>query len=564
MSPFTEISLVLGIATLVAALMRFLKQPLIIAYIATGIIAGPYVLNLTNGKGVMSLFSEVGVALLLFIIGLSLNPRVLKEVGAISIISGIGQVIFTSLIGYFIVYKLFHFSFISSLYIAVGLTFSSTIIILKLLTDKGDLQTLYGKISIGFLLTQDLIAMAILVALSSLGFGKGADIPILFILAKVFSFLFLLVVVSIYILPRLGRFFASSQESLFLFSVAWGLGLASLAINFGFTREIGALAAGVALSVSPYTYEIGAKMKILRDFFLILFFIMLGSQMMIEEFSGVIFQAIALSLFVLIGNPFIMMIIMGLLGYSRRVSFLTGLTVAQISEFSLILVIVGINLGHLAPSILSLMTLVGFITITGSTYLILYSEWFYKHLAPYLSIFERKQPKKKKEDRVSYEAVLFGYNRIGYDFKAAFDKLKKKCLVVDFDPHIIEAMRKNGVECRYGDASDPEFLEELSMSCIKMVVSTIPDIETNLLLIKTFQRSRAVIIVMAYTISEAEALYKEGANYVVMPHFLGGHYASSMLEEFGFHARKFSQERRKHLRYLAKRKAIGHLVGESI
>lgn len=559
MDTFTELSLLLVVATLIAAFMRLLKQPLILAYVATGILVGPYLLNLTHSKEVVSVFAEVGVALLLFIIGLNLNPRILREVGGVALLSGIGQVVFTTGVGFIIVYFGFGFGALASLYIATGLAFSSTIIILKLLSDKGDLQTLYGKISIGFLLVQDLIAIILLVALSSLG-ARGVGLPASFVLIKAGTFVFLLCVVSYYILPRVGRFFAGSQESLLLFSLAWGLGLASMATRFGFSVEIGALAAGIALSTSPYNFEIGAKMKLLRDFFIILFFITLGSEMIITREDGVLVQAVILSLFVLIGNPLIMMVIMGLLGYSKRVSFLTGLTVAQISEFSLILVIVGVRVGHLAPSVLSLMTLVGLLTITGSTYLVLYGDALYRRLAPYLAVFERKHVKKECPPDKQYEAILFGDNRIGYGFRVALAKRKMRYAVVDFDPRVIARLSRSRVECIYGDAGDTEFLDELCLGDIRMAISTIPDFETNGIVIKKIRsvNRRAIVIMIAHTIADALALYGDGATYVVTPHFLGGEYASLMVQTYGASSREFNRERAKHLRALRKRSSLGH------
>lgn len=560
MNIFTELSLILVVATIMAAFMRLFKQPLILGYVITGIVVGPYFLNLAHSKETVSVFAEVGVALLLFIIGLNLNPKVLKEVGGVALLSGTGQVLFTSIIGFFILRHGFNFSPIVSVYLSLGLAFSSTIIILKLLSDKGDLHTLYGKISIGFLLVQDLIAISLLIAISSLPLHGATSMPAAFILLKAGIFILFLFAVSAYILPEVGRFFAGSQESLLLFSLAWGLGLGSAAVRFGFSVEIGALAAGIALSTSPYHVEIGAKMKLLRDFFLILFFITLGREMAFPEGSEILAQAVILSLFVLIGNPLIMIVIMGLLGYGKRVSFLTGLTVAQISEFSLVLIIVGVKIGHLPPSALSLMTLVGLITITGSTYLIFYGDELYRRLAPYLNGLERRGGKKTCAAEARYEAILFGDNRIGYDFRSAFEKTKTRYMVVDFNPQTIERLSEQGVASVYGDAGDSEFLDELCLADIKMAISTIPDFETNAMLIKKIRglNRRAIIMVIAHTIKHALALYSSGASYVVMPHFLGGEYASLMVASYGASAREFGRERRKHIIALKKRQTLGH------
>jgi Kef-type K+ transport system membrane component KefB len=273
---FNQISLIILIVLAVSLVMRLLKQPLIIGYIIAGVIAGPFFLKILPEVDTIRIFADFGIAFLLFIVGLHLSPKVIKEVGKISLITGIGQIIFTSLIGYFISILL-GFSPITSLYIAIALTFSSTIIIMKLLSDKGDLESLYGKISIGFLLVQDLVAILILIIISSLSTGGDYVTQIALTLFKGLVIIAVLAPISIYVLPKFHNFFAKSQEFLFVFAIAWGLGIASLFFYAGLSIEVGALIAGVLLSVSPYSFEISSKLKSLRDFFLISFFLLLGA-----------------------------------------------------------------------------------------------------------------------------------------------------------------------------------------------------------------------------------------------------------------------------------------------
>jgi len=557
---FMEISTIIVIATLIAGLLRLLKQPLIIGHIFTGIIVGPFLLNIVHSAETIAVFSKIGIALLLFIVGLTLNPKVIRESGKVSLVTGLGQIIFTSLIGFFIC-TLLGFSVIVSLYIAIALTFSSTIIIMKLLSDKNDLDTLYGKISIGFLLVQDVVVIILLIVISSLSGGLDmANVAMEAILMGILL-IGLLALVSIYILPGLCKFFAKSQEFLFLFSIAWGLGLASLFHHFGFSIEIGALIAGVSLSVSPYHYEISSKMTPLRDFFIILFFILLGAQITIGDIGQFIVPAIILSLFILIGNPLIVVTLMGLLGYNKKTGFSAGLTVAQISEFSLIFIALGVGVGHLPNEILSLVTIVGLVTIAGSTYLILYSERIYSHLARYLSIFERKNVKKDEQQKSeTHDIILFGCSKTGHDILQSFKKLRKKVLVVDYNPETISELSEKKIDCRYGDADDNEFLDELDLVRVKMVVSTIPNFGTNLLLINKISQinEKAIIIVVVYDIEEAIKLYGEGATYVIMPHLLGDSHASMIIRKHGFNIDKFFEEREKHIKHLKARRGPGH------
>ncbi len=562
MEIFLELSIIIGITVLIAGIMRLLKQPLIIGYILTGIIVGPRLLNIISSTETISIFSHIGIALLLFIVGLSLSPKVTKEVGKVSSITGVGQVIFTSLIGFFIC-RLLGFSPIASIYVAIALTFSSTIIIMKLLSDKDDIETLYGRIAIGFLIVQDIIAILILMIISSIPAGFDFTNLVFGTILKGFGLLVILFLVGIYILPKVTKIIAKSQEFLLLFSIGWCLALASLFYYLSFSMEIGALLAGITLSLSPYRYEISSKMTPLRDFFIVLFFILLGSQMGFADISLYIIPIIIFSAFILIGNPLIVMTLMGLLGYTKRNSFLAGLTVAQISEFSLILIALGVKVGHLSNEILSFVTAIGLITIAGSTYMIIYANKIYPYLSKYLGIFERKG-KKVDEHRYHkdgiYDIILFGYNRIGYDLLESFKKIKKKFLIVDYNPETIMCLAKEGTDCRYGDASDSELLNELNLSKAKMVYSTIPDFETNLLLINKIRESnkKAIIIVVSHQIDEAIELYDKGASYVIMPHFLGGHHASTLIEKYGLNLSKFLKAKVAHIEHLRKRKEIGH------
>lgn len=560
MEIFIEIGLILAITTLISFFVRLIKQPLIVGYILSGIVVGPYVLNILTSTEYIDLFSKLGIAMLLFIVGLSLKLDIIREVGKASLITGLGQIIFTTIIGYLLMIIL-GFNQITSLYGAIALTFSSTIIILKLLSDKGDMNKLYGKISIGFLLVQDIVATMIILVVSILGTSssdENTSLVLTSLLLKGISFFLILFLLQKYVLPRVSKFLASSQESLFLFSITWGLGLAGIFYVFGFSIEIGALAAGIALSSSSFSQEISSRMKPLRDFFILLFFVMLGSQIILTNFAGIIVPAIILSLFVLIGNPIIVVIIMNLLGFKKRIGFLAGLTVAQISEFSLILIALAFSFGHISKEIVSLITLVGIITITGSTYLILYAEKIYPKIKHFVAIFEIKKNNKKEEkgdETNNYDMVIFGYDRVGYDFVNIAKKLNKKYLVVDFNPNSIEKLKKINIPHRFGDAEDVSFLEEIELAKAKSVISTIPDFKTNLSLVSYYRTHNkdGIIIVLSHEIKDTKELYEHGASFVVMPHYLGANIASSMLEKYGLEKNSFDHEKENHLDYLKER-----------
>ena len=555
---FIQISLVILIVLAASFIMRILRQPLIIGYIISGIIVGPYFFGVLPGIKEIQTFSEFGIAFLLFIVGLHLSPKIVKEVGRISLITGIGQIIFTTIIGYFIGILL-GYTPLTSLYIAIALTFSSTIIILKLLSDKGDLDNLYGKISIGFLLVQDFVAILVIIMVSSYSTGAGFISEMGLTLLKGTFLVLILAPISIYILPKLQRFFARSQELLFLFAITWGLGLASLLFYAGLSIEVGALIAGVLLSVSPYQLEISSKLKPLRDFFIISFFLLLGSQIAISNASQLLIPAIVFSLVIIIGNPLIVMALMGFEGYTKKTSFFAGLTVAQIGEFSLIVIALGTKNGHIPSEILSLITLTALITIALCTYMIIYSNKLYSFFSKYLSIFERKKLKEKRKINQNVDAVLFGYNRIGFGILTSLKKIKENYLVVDFNPDTISNLKKLGIPSVYGDVDDEALLEELPLKNLKIVVSTIPELETNELILKKIKTANknTIVTLRAHSIEDAMQLYKEGADYVLTPHFLGGEYLAEMIREIKINPEGYKKEREKHITMLKQRFARG-------
>lgn len=552
MDDFTQITLLVALAAVLGIVARALRQPLIMAYIVCGIIAGPFALNFISSTGSLSLFSHIGISLLLFIVGLGLSPHVIREVGKASVITGVGQIIFTSLFG-FLLCLFLGFQFIEALYLSIAITFSSTIIIMKILTDRGDTETLYGKISIGFLIVQDVVAIFILMIISSLHSGGGVQELITNSAINGGLLLASIYLISRYILPKISGSIAKSQENLVAFSVGWCL-LCALAFGyFGFSMEIGALLAGVAMAGSLYRFEIMARMRALRDFFLILFFILLGSQMQFGDVSSNLLPIAVISIFILVGNPLIVFFIMTALGHTARNGFMAGLTVAQISEFSIILIALGIRIGHLGEEFLSLITLIGIITISGSVYMILYSDKLYHLLSGFLEKFQKKHhPTYLAHKNKNISIILFGHNRIGYELVENFIKRKSSFLVVDHNPQIVEELAKKNVSYAYGDASDMGFLEDLPIKNSKLIISTIPDYETNAILLTQIRKlnKKAIVFSISHDMKEALELYSLGADYVVMPHFLSGKHLNYLLKRF--YGGSLKKQAKKHTRHIIK------------
>lgn len=559
MNHFVEFSILISVAAGVAIIMRLIKQPLIIGHIITGLIVGPLILNLIGSPETLTLFSEIGIAILLFLVGLHLHPKNIQEFGGVSVITGVGQVAFTSLVGFFVCLAL-GIGTLPAIYVGVALAFSSTIIVMKLIGDKGDIDTLYGRITIGFLLVQDLIAILILFLLPLIATGDFSASTILLMFIKGTALLAIMYIVSKKIVPWLGNFMARSQELLFLFTVAWGLGISAIFYVSGFSLESGALIAGISLATLPTRNEVSARLTPLRDFFIIMFFVLLGSQMDFGNIMDILPAALALSVLILIGNPLILMSIMGLLGYKKKTSLQTGFTVAQISEFSLIVIALGFKIGHLDQQIVSLVTLVGLITIFGSTYFILYSDKIYLFLEKFLSIFERKKILEKEREVKEHEIMLFGGNRVGYSFLEKFKEKGRPYIVIDHDPEIINHLHEENVDALYGDASDITFLEALNFSKIQVIVSTIPSVDINSMIgiVAREHCPDAVFVATAQRIAEAQRLYEEGFDYVMMPHFLGSLHAAEIVHEHHSDKAKYLQLRNEHLKELNERFDIGH------
>ena len=574
---FVELSLVMIITFVIAYLVDKIKQPLLVGYIIAGIVSGPLFLNVLGSSEGYETFSHIGVALLLFIVGLHLNLRLIKDVGTISAITGIGQVMFTATIG-FGIGTLLGFDPMAAFLLAICLTFSSTIIIVKLLSDKKDLHKLYGKIAMGFLIVQDFIAVILLMTISSL---LTVDvISVQSILFQTLSFgVFSFVVayfLAKYVVPTFLPFIVRSQELLFLFVITWCFGLAALFDFYGFSLEIGALIAGLTLASTPYQYEISAKVRPLRDFFIVMFFILLGSQMLPDlvnhqtigeryEYFGdnmttLILPAIIFSLFVLIGNPMIVLFLMTRLGYSLKTSFLAGLTVAQISEFSLILALLGQQAGFLSSNEVSMLTFVGIFTITGSTYMIMHGDYLYKLVKPYLRRFEKKELRdaKEKVKDLDYDILIFGYGEVGDSLVRTFERTHRSYLFVDFDPTVVANLQEKGIPCLYGDADDINLLEELNFENVQLLISTMSDFETNTLLMNEINKRNKTAhkILTSNDPEKALILYDEGADYVILPHYISGNFASNMIEKYDGNFEKILDEKILHMNDLKLKREV--------
>jgi Kef-type K+ transport system membrane component KefB len=530
---FLQVSLLLGVTVSIAFFIRLLRQPLMVAYITAGIICGPMFLNIVHGgEDTFEAFAQFGVVLLLFILGLSLNFNYLKKIGKIALIAGVGQVLFTFIIGLFILLGL-NFPLGASLFLAIAITFSSTIIIIKLLSDKKDTETIYGRNTIGLMIVQDVLAILLMLGVGVFKEPSQFTSSILFLVIKAVILIGLFVVISKYLLPKVLKKISDSGEFIFIFTITWCFLVASLVHLLGFSIEIGAIAAGLSLGSSPFQPEIISRIKPLRDFFIVIFFVILGSQMNFTNFNEIIVPGLILSIFILVGNPLILYLIFRFSKFTRRNSFLVGLTAAQVSEFGFVLLFVGQQSGHVQSKEISVFTIVALITIFVSSYLITYNNKIYDFVSPFFRLFKKDKHRQREPREKTYDVWIFGCHRMGIKTCKALQKEKINFAVVDINSHTVEKIKKMKIPAFFGDVADVEFLDSLPLHKSKMLILTTPDPHDQKTLISFIRResNNPIIVSNLHHYKHAEELYEIGADYVNMPHLLGGQWIEEMVNK---------------------------------
>ena len=534
MTSFEEIALLLVMATGIGLLGMLLRQPLIVGFLAVGLLAGPSALDVVHSEAQIELLAHLGIAVLLFLVGIKLDVKLIRSLGPVAVVTGLGQVAFTAFFGYLICLGL-GLDPVTSLYVAVALTFSSTIIIVKLLSDKREIDALHGQIALGFLIVQDLVVVLAMIVLSAIGIGTttggGASGAALTVLGAGGGLVLFVILFVRYLADPLTERLARTPELLVIFAIALAAIFAALGDAVGLGKEVGGLLAGVALASTPFRETISARLAPLRDFLLLFFFIALGATLDLSLLGGHLVGAAVLSLFVLVGNPLIVLIIMGALGYRKRTGFLAGLTVAQISEFSLIFVAMGVSLGHVGEDALGLVTMVGIVTIAASTYMITFSHRLYALCEPLLGIFERQgTPRETSEGgapgRAPIDVVIFGLGRFGTAVGMRLHSRGHAVLGVDFNPQAVRRWQDLGLQAEFGDATDPEYIAGLDLARTRWLVSTVPihptglsheDIRTTMIQLARSARFTGRVAVTSHSAGDSARVSKAGADLVLEP-----------------------------------------------
>lgn len=554
---FFSIGAIIIVSTILAYFGRLIKQPTILAYILTGILLGPGILKIIQTKEpIIAALSDIGVAFLLFIVGLELSYKKLKDLGKNALILGISQIFITLILGYLTVLAL-GFRNIEAVYMAIALTFSSTVIVVKLLSEKNDVNNIYGKMSISTLLIQDFFAIFVLVFLASIKIEKTLTSLIAFTFLKMLIITIAIWLFAKYLIPIMFKKVSRNQELLFLSSVSLCFLFSIVTEYYQLGLEIGAFTAGLVLASTPYNNEIIAKVRSLKDFFITMFFVLLGSSLAFKIGYEAFLPILVLVLFVLFLKPLIIFLISNFVGFKSSTSYFTGTSLAQISEFSLIIFAIGLNLGHVSNNTFAIITIIGVLTITISTYLIDNNRKLFQKLATTLVRFEGKKVNKSLSSLPTEwndQIVILGAKRTGNNLLKSLKKEKKRLLVIDHDPGIIQKLKNQGYNCIYGDLTDHEILDLVDFRNTQVLISTVNEFEDNRFLVRKTKKlnEKCLVILVARTTDEALTLYENGADYVLIPQMLGGSHVSVILQEASENVSSLITRRISHIKELRK------------
>lgn len=564
-----QFAIIIIFTTIVSIIGRQLKLPLILAYLLTGILLSFMHVGEGPIHNFLEIISTLGVAFLLFMIGIELKISEIRTVGIASVIIGLGQILVMAPV-FYIVAGMLGFSSIESVVLAITLTFSSTIIVVKLLSVLGDTNSLYGRISLSVLLVQDLVAVlakVILVifiadaaipssALGTLAVSTFIKFGVLIGVAYIFVF------AGKYIFGYLAKI-SHQQESTELFllgTISWVLAFTYVAEQFGLSLEIGAFLAGISLSGTGFSYEIAAKIRPLRDFFITLFFILLGSQVSFPAIADNLTEIGVFSLLVIIATPLSIQIIMRLLGYGQRTNILTGLALGQVGEFSMIVAAGAYASGLVGEDIISLVTIVAVITITVSSYLIMHGEAVYARIKRPLGFLTRpRRHRERRREALQKEweghVILIGVGRIGEYIRKVVEEYNLPLLIIDYDPFLVNRLsertnslwhklmrkgkdtkdpqKKQKTLVIYGDIGDTNLFDEVYLDKAKLVISTIGHFEDNVVLVEEIHRRSASlpVWVLADSAQEVETLEKMGVDTVIWRHEVLRDFISDSLKQ---------------------------------
>lgn len=532
---FIQLAIILTLSSALGLIVYKLKLPLLIAYLSCGLLLSVLTSFDVSKSSALSFLPDIGIAFVLFLVGMELDLREIRNFGKQILTAGTLQIIITSVLGTFIAQS-FGFKLVEAIYLGIGLSFSSTLLVVKLLSDKRELTSLYGKLSLGVLLLEDLVAVIILLVMNSqISLSLADSLPITIFFIKVLSLLAAAFVLNKYLLSNIFKIVSDNGELLFLTSLAWCFSFITLSSILGFSILIGAFLAGVVLASSPYHFHIQGKVKPMRDFFLSLFFVYLGTRVNFSHIISVYPLILIFALYAVLVKPIIYLLIFGIFGFRKHTMFSTSINLTQVSEFSLIILLVAFKTGLVSEQGLTIIALSSVLSFISSSLVISKSSKIYKKMNRFISFFERKKHQvweQEADNQLLDHVVIIGSHRVGGDVVKFLKKERHPIIVLDHNPHQVEILLSQAVPVIYGDMSDPEVLDILNLEKAKIIISTAPDLEGNKTLLEDLKvrHISSPVIVRAETVKDAQKLYKAGADYVIIPDLLAGDIVLDMIK----------------------------------
>jgi Kef-type K+ transport system membrane component KefB len=542
MTPPTDLLSSIGICVSAAALLAVvgwrLRQPLILAYLLTGVVIGPHGLKWVPNQASISTVAEIGLILLLFVIGLEIDLKKLASAGAPVLLTGALQVPICIALGLGFFYAIgirngpHDYSLI---YLAACMSLSSTLVVVKLLYDKFELDTLPGRVTLGVLVIQDLWAVGMLAVQPNL---TNPDLlPLAFSLWKGALMVVGSLALSKYVLPFLFRSVAKAPELVLVSGLAWCFFLSGVASYIGLSPEMGALIAGISLSTFPYNLDVMAKAVSIRDFFVTLFFVALGMQIP-QPTWHVVGLALAASAFVMISRLSVVPILYAL-GLGHRASLLPAINLAQVSEFSIVVASLGLTqkIPQIPPDVVTVVIITFAVTAVLSTYMINASHRIQKLMSGWLKRAGIKdldvaptgeEVREERKETVVFLGFFRDASSVLHEFEndnedADATDFIQKILVIDFNPTVMRELRHRKISCIYGDIAHADTLRHAAIENAELVISSITDDilrgTNNLRMLKNIRAAcpKARVVLTTEHIPQALHFYEAGADFVYIP-----------------------------------------------
>ncbi len=521
--PFIRSVGIMVISAAVFALgARAVSLPTIVAYLVAGLLLGP-LSGIVEVSEAIHLVAETGIVLLLFLVGLELSFDKIRGVGGVALLAGGSQIVLT-VIGGVVLCRVLGFGLVPSLVLGVALTFSSTVIVVKLLVDTSSTDQPYGQIAIGILLVQDLFVVVLLTLVSGLSGGQFEVGVVVAGLGKAFGGMALLLLAVLaaarWVLPRPFGWAARSPETLFIASVCWCFLVVAATHVLHLSPEIGAFVAGISLAQLPFHRDLQRRVQPLMNFFIAVFFVALGIEMKLDV--GPIFwlKALVLAAFVVVGKFLLIMFIVARLRYSERTAYFSALFLTQISEFSFIFIALGREAGFVDERASALLGLVGLFSITVSTIAIVFREPLYRTVRGFglLRMFRAREEDERmaaiEEPPLENHVIVVGMNSLGRALATSLHGRGEAVLAVDVDPGKLAH-----VPCRtmLGDAESNALLEDAGLVRARLLVSTLHIGPTNDLLAFRCRQAGVACAIHAVDLTALDNLLEMDVAYLIVP-----------------------------------------------